>query len=124
MSTYQFLTKREKWTTYWNKPMRMIGKRVEYIYDAKGDLVAVKDTSEATIQFTYLTDPKAPEHYLDKVINPLGRSAAKTEFDEKRIFRRMLFGMVVMYISDGLLHANHNITIKVPEKISKERDIL
>jgi hypothetical protein len=43
------------------------GRRVEYIYDNKGDLIAVKDQTGATVSFTYLTDPKAPEHYLDQV---------------------------------------------------------
>jgi RHS repeat-associated protein len=66
------------------------GKRVEYSYDSNGNLVAVKDTSNATVQFTYLTDPKAPEHYLDKVIDPLGRSAAKTEFDEQGRIKKVI----------------------------------
>ncbi|MDR2169985.1 MAG: hypothetical protein LBP59_07585 [Planctomycetaceae bacterium] len=52
------------------------GRRVEYIYDSKGGLVGVKDQSGATVSFTYLTDPKAPEHYLDQVIDPLGHTAA------------------------------------------------
>jgi YD repeat-containing protein len=78
------------------------GKRVEYIYDAKGDLVAVKDQSNATVQFTYLTDPKAPEHYLDKVIDPLGRSAAKTEFDEQGRIKKVIDadGKVIEYEFD------------------------
>jgi RHS repeat-associated protein len=66
------------------------GKKVTYTYDSKGDLVAVTDTSNATVQFTYLTDPKAPEHYLDTVIDPLGRSAAKTEFDEQGRIKKVI----------------------------------
>jgi YD repeat-containing protein len=78
------------------------GKRVEYIYDSKGDLVAVKDQSNATVQFTYLTDPKVPEHYLDKVIDPLGRSAAKTEFDEQGRIKKVIDadGKVIEYEFD------------------------
>jgi YD repeat-containing protein len=102
MLTYQFLTKRIKQKMRWRIPKRTIGKRVEYIYDAKGDLVAVKDTSDVTVQFTYLTDPKAPEHYLDKVIDPLGRSAAKTEFDEQGRIKKVIDadGKVIEYEFD------------------------
>jgi RHS repeat-associated protein len=59
------------------------GKRVEYKYDTLGNLVAVIDQHGDTVKFTYLTDDNAPEHYLDEVIDPLGRTAAKTEFDEQ-----------------------------------------
>jgi RHS repeat-associated protein len=78
------------------------GRRVEYSYDNKGDLVAVKDQSNATVQFTYLTDPKAPEHYLDQVIDPLGRTAAKTEFDEQGRIKKVIDaeGKVIEYDFD------------------------
>jgi RHS repeat-associated protein len=78
------------------------GRRVEYIYDNKGDLVAVKDQSGATVSFTYLTNPKAPEHYLDQVIDPLGRTAAKTEFDEQGRIKKVIDadGKVIEYDFD------------------------
>ena len=47
-----FITKRKRRKTYWQVSIWIDGKRVEYIYDTKGDLVAVKDTSDATVQFT------------------------------------------------------------------------
>jgi RHS repeat-associated protein len=63
------------------------GKRVEYTYDSLGNLVAVKDQSNSTVQFTY---QNAPQHYLDKVIDPLGRTAAKTEFDEQGRIKKVI----------------------------------
>ncbi|TVS17596.1 MAG: hypothetical protein EA424_12305, partial [Planctomycetaceae bacterium] len=53
--------------------------RIRYQYDGRGDLVAVTDRSGATTRFTYLTDPA---HYLDTIIDPLGRPVARTEYDE------------------------------------------
>jgi YD repeat-containing protein len=54
--------------------------RIRYEYDGRGDLVAVTDRSGATTRFTYLVDPA---HYLDTIIDPLGRPVAKTEYDEE-----------------------------------------
>jgi YD repeat-containing protein len=53
------------------------GKKVKYEYDAKGDLVAVKDREENWTQFKY-EDENRP-HFLTEVIHPLGRSGVKTE---------------------------------------------
>ncbi|MDR0609673.1 MAG: hypothetical protein LBG58_06140, partial [Planctomycetaceae bacterium] len=99
MSNY-FAAKRKKRKTHWQAPMWTYEKRTTY--DSKGDLVAVTDTSNAAVQFTYLTDPKAPEHYLDKVIDPLGRSAAKTEFDEQGRIKKVIDadGKVIEYEFD------------------------
>ncbi|MDR3108366.1 MAG: hypothetical protein LBU65_01585, partial [Planctomycetaceae bacterium] len=66
------------------------GKRVEYKYDTLGNLIAVTDQHGDTVQFTYLTDENAPQHYLDKVIDPLGRTAAKTEFDEQGRIKKVI----------------------------------
>jgi YD repeat-containing protein len=81
MSIYQFATKREKRKTHWRILKRTIGKRVEYFYDSKGNLISVTDQIGARTEFTYLTDSKAPAHYLDTIIDSLGRPAAKTEYD-------------------------------------------
>jgi len=59
------------------------GRKVSYSYDDKGNLISVTDQSGAVTQFTYLTDPKAPAHYLDQIIDSLGRPAARTEYDEQ-----------------------------------------
>jgi YD repeat-containing protein len=55
-----------------------MGKRISYQYDARGDLVAVTDRSGNTTQFVYRS---TPAHYLDQVIDPLGRTGARTEYD-------------------------------------------
>ena len=47
------------------------GQRIRYQYDAGGDLIAVSDRTGNTTQFTYRSNPA---HYLDKVIDPLGRT--------------------------------------------------
>jgi RHS repeat-associated protein len=54
------------------------GKQVHYRYDANGDLVAVTDRAGHVTQFVYRTDRP---HYLDHVIDPLGRTGARTEYD-------------------------------------------
>lgn len=55
------------------------GNSIQYAYSAAGDLVSVIDRVGAETQFTYRTDVP---HYLDTIIDPLGRPAAKTEYDE------------------------------------------
>ncbi|WP_219892165.1 putative Ig domain-containing protein [Chamaesiphon polymorphus] len=56
-----------------------LGQKVVYAYDAKGDLVSVKDRDGNTTQFGYNS---SRAHYLDKIVDPLGREAVKTEYDE------------------------------------------
>src|SRR5581483_256081 len=53
--------------------------QIKYSYDAKGDLRSVEDQEHLTTQFTYRTDRP---HYLDTVIDPQGKQAARTEYDE------------------------------------------
>jgi YD repeat-containing protein len=54
------------------------GNRVLYQYDANGDLVAVTDRDHNVTRFGYSsTQP----HYLEQVIDPLGRTGARTEYD-------------------------------------------
>ena len=56
------------------------GNRIEYGYDDAGNLTSVTDRAGATTSFTYL---ETPAHYLDQVIDPYGRPAARTEYDEQ-----------------------------------------
>jgi RHS repeat-associated protein len=63
------------------------GKRVTYTYDTLGDLVAVTDRENNTTQFDY-NDNRA--HYLEKVIDPLNRSAVRTEYDDQGRLKRMI----------------------------------
>jgi RHS repeat-associated protein len=55
-----------------------LGAKVRYEYDAKGDLVAVIDRDGNKTKYEYNS---AQSHYLDKIIDPLGREAVKTEYD-------------------------------------------
>jgi len=54
------------------------GQRIRYQYDVRGDLIAVTDRMGNKTQFVYRSSPK---HYLDKVIDPLGRTGVRTEYD-------------------------------------------
>ena len=55
-----------------------MGNVIHYQYDASGDLVAVTDRTGDTTQFSYLS---SPAHYLNQVIDPLGRTGVRTEYD-------------------------------------------
>jgi RHS repeat-associated protein len=54
------------------------GKTVTYGYDAAGDLVSVTDRDGHTTTLTYLA---SPPHYLDQILDPLGRPVARNEYD-------------------------------------------
>ncbi len=56
-----------------------LGQQVVYGYDAQGDLVSVTDRDGNTTQFGYNS---SRAHYLEKIVDPLGREAVKTEYDE------------------------------------------
>ena len=58
--------------------IRWAENRISYQYDASGNLVAVTDRTGNTTQFVYLS---TPAHYLDKVIDPLGRTGVRTDYD-------------------------------------------
>jgi RHS repeat-associated protein len=53
------------------------GKRIEYEYDGAGDLVAMTNRVGATTRFTY-ADNRA--HFLQSIVDPLGRIAAATTY--------------------------------------------
>jgi RHS repeat-associated protein len=61
------------------------GGRITYRYEGQGNLIAVTDRMSNTTQFTYRTDRP---HYLDKVIDPLGHTGVRSEYDDQgRLFR-------------------------------------
>jgi large repetitive protein len=64
-----------------------LGAKVQYAYDAKGDLISVTDRVGSTTRLEY-NDTFA--HYLDEVIDPLGRSGVKSEYDAQGRLKRML----------------------------------
>jgi len=64
------------------------GEVIAYEYDASGDLVAVTDREENTTQFVY--DVEGRPHYLNEIVDPLGRSGVRTEYDEKGRLKRTI----------------------------------
>ena len=54
------------------------GKRLTYAYDARGDLRSFTDQVTNVTQYLYST---ARAHYLTNIIDPLGRSALRLEYD-------------------------------------------
>ncbi|MFM7713299.1 MAG: hypothetical protein ACKO7A_11460, partial [Microcystis sp.] len=56
------------------------GKSIKYVYDSKGDLIKVIDRTNNTTELVY-DDPNR-QHFLTEIIDPLGRSATRTEYDE------------------------------------------
>ena len=64
------------------------GEEVKYEYDEEGDLVAVTDREENTTQFKY--EEATRPHFLTEIIDPLGRTGVKTEYDEKGRLKKLL----------------------------------
>ncbi|XHL98542.1 MAG: putative Ig domain-containing protein [Microcoleus anatoxicus] len=64
------------------------GNKVKYEYDAKGDLIAVRDRETNRTQFKYESEDRP--HFLTEVVDPLGRSGVKTEYDEKGRLKQMV----------------------------------
>ncbi len=58
-----------------------LGNRVEYTYDLAGDLVSVTDREQNTTRFVY--DQPQRDHFLTEVIDPLGRTGIRTEYDDQ-----------------------------------------
>ena len=56
------------------------GKSIKYAYDSDGDLIEVIDRTNNTTELVY-DDPNR-QHFLTEIIDPLGRSATRTEYDE------------------------------------------
>ena len=54
------------------------GHSVVYTYNTVGDLISVRDRNLNTVQFTYNT---ARPHYLEKVIDPLGKTSAQAAYN-------------------------------------------
>ncbi|WP_017327378.1 DUF6531 domain-containing protein [Synechococcus sp. PCC 7336] len=56
------------------------GNRVRYEYDAVGNLVSVTDRENNTTQFGYNGERS---HFLEDIIDPLGRTGIRSEYDEQ-----------------------------------------
>ena len=54
------------------------GYPITYSYDPAGNLTAVMDQRGVTTRLTYLNDPA---HFLKEMIDPLGRTVQRNEYD-------------------------------------------
>jgi RHS repeat-associated protein len=54
-----------------------MGELIKYKYDALGDLISVTDRENNTTRMEYNQERK---HYLDKIIDPLGRTGVRNEY--------------------------------------------
>ena len=64
-----------------------MGEQITYDYDENGDLVSVTDRAGNTTQFDY-SEERA--HYLEEVIDPLGRSGVRSEYGKDGRLTRIL----------------------------------
>ncbi|NER35197.1 MAG: DUF4114 domain-containing protein [Oscillatoria sp. SIO1A7] len=62
--------------------------KIGYEYDENGDLVAVTDREDNTTELKYEVPERA--HYLNEIVDPLGRSGVRSEYDDKGRLSRML----------------------------------
>jgi RHS repeat-associated protein len=69
----------------WNRIVSITdpkNKRVTYEYDNQGNLAAFTDRTGAATRFRYLTGNNAPPHYLDSIVDSLGRPVVSNRYDE------------------------------------------
>ncbi|MEM6251324.1 MAG: DUF4114 domain-containing protein [Cyanobacteria bacterium P01_D01_bin.156] len=64
------------------------GNVIEYTYDANGDLVGVEDRTDHTTEFVYDNPDRA--HYLTEIVNPLGNTTIRTEYDDQGQIARII----------------------------------
>lgn len=65
-----------------------MGGRVTYTYDAAGDLVAVTDREQNVTRFVY--NEPSRDHFLTDVIDPLGRTGIRGEYDDQGRLIKMI----------------------------------
>ncbi len=72
------------------------GNSIDYTYDSAGDLITVNDREGHTTQLKY---DSPIDHYLTEVIDPLGRTGFRTEYDESGRVARVFdaFGNPIEY---------------------------
>ncbi|WP_375495156.1 hypothetical protein [uncultured Nostoc sp.] len=63
------------------------GKQIRYDYNAQGDLISVTDREGNTTRMEYDQERK---HYLDKIIDPLGRTGVKNEYGDDGRLKKMV----------------------------------
>lgn len=65
------------------------GNSVRYTYNAAGELATVTDRLGNTTRYTYLA---TPAHYLDQVIDPLGRTGVRVDYESNGRFGSLANG--------------------------------
>ena len=82
-----------------------MGNRVKYEYDAKGDLVKVTDRENNVTQFKYNA---TQAHYLNEIIDPLGKTGVRNEYDENgrltKVFNALGNSVQLEYNPDNSLY--------------------
>ena len=63
-----------------------IGELIRYSYDAQGDLVSVSDRQG---NVTHMEYSAGRSHYLDKIIDPLGRTGVRNEYDDSGRLKKL-----------------------------------
>ncbi|MEM1366955.1 MAG: Calx-beta domain-containing protein [Cyanobacteria bacterium P01_H01_bin.15] len=63
------------------------GNSIFYEYDLEGDLVQVTDREDNMTQFIYRSDLP---HYLEEIVDPLGRTGSRSEYDENGRLSRIV----------------------------------
>ncbi|WP_375492777.1 RHS repeat-associated core domain-containing protein [uncultured Nostoc sp.] len=63
------------------------GKQIRYGYNAQGDLISVTDREGNTTRMEY---DQERSHYLDKIIDPLGRTGVKNEYGDDGRLKKMV----------------------------------
>jgi RHS repeat-associated protein len=97
-----------------------IGNRIAYQYDPSGNLVAVTDRTGNTTQFDYLS---TPAHYLDKVIDPLGRTGVRTNYDaDGRLVKVIDASGNPVQIAYDPTHSLQTITDQLGNQVIQEYD--
>ena len=66
-----------------------MGELIRYSYDAQGDLVSVSDQEKNETKFIY---DLQHAHYLKEIIDPLKRTAARTDYDENGRLKQVANG--------------------------------
>src|SRR5207248_5378973 len=96
------------------------GQRIRYQYDAHGDLVAVTDRLGNTAQFGYRS---SPAHYLDKVIDQLGRAGVRADYDAQGRLTKVIdaAGHAAALAYDPA-HLVNTVTDQLGNKTSEEYD--
>jgi RHS repeat-associated protein len=66
-----------------------LGQSISYHYDGDGNLVAVTDRMKNITQFVYRSDRP---HYLDHVIDPMGHTGVRSDYDDQGRLKQLTNG--------------------------------